>query len=207
MATARKSLRQLLSEIRRMRSSHSLHDEIDAIPEDGETSGKNPIPANPLTVADVVPSPPPQKETCACRPDQTPWWKSFLEVGAFVVAIVFARIYWGQWDAMEKQLTEMQRTTYVSCVNTRIARSTLTEYQRSSEDSHLASVASYAQALVAMQSLKTFVDADFTVPGNRPYGQSLSVLVRLKNTGKSDASNVRIAGWAILAKPKEALRR
>jgi hypothetical protein len=77
----------------------------------------------------------------------------------------------------------------------------LIEYQKSAEDSHLASVASYAQALVAMQSQKSFVDADFTVPGNRPYGQPLELLYHLKNIGRSDASNVRMTGWVTVARP------
>jgi hypothetical protein len=88
-----------------------------------------------------------------------------------------------------------------ACLGSQIARSTLLEYQRSAEDSHLASAAAYAQALVAMESQKTFVDADFEVPENRLYDKPLSLIMRLKNTGKSDASNVRITGWAIVANP------
>ena len=102
---------------------------------------------------------------------------------------------------MKESSRAAKDAAYASCISSQVARSTLIQYQNSAEDSRLGSIASYAQALVAMQGQKTFVDADFTIPGNRPYGRPLSLLVHLKNTGKSDASNISFTGWVIIAKP------
>ena len=84
----------------------------------------------------------------------------------------------------------------------KIAANNLAEYQRTATDAHLASVApTYAQALVAMQSQKSFVDVTLTVAPNRPYGRPILLQLSLKNTGKSDASNIHITGWVFIAKP------
>ncbi len=51
----------------------------------------------------VPPAPVPKRETHACRPDQTPWWKIGLEFGAFALGIVFSLIYHAQLAEMKRQ--------------------------------------------------------------------------------------------------------
>jgi hypothetical protein len=123
--------------------------------------------------------------------------KKIAKFNGLLVIATFVTIGVGIWQGTisRRAANAAKDAAESACVGSQVARSTLAEYQRSAEDSHLASVAAYAQALVAMQSQKTFVDADFTVPGNRPYDRPLSLIVRLKNTGKSDASNVRFTAW------------
>jgi hypothetical protein len=120
---------------------------------------------------------------------------------AFVAAAIYAGIAAHQSGDIKKSARAAQEAAYASCLGVRTANYSLLEYQRAAIDSHLSSVAAYAQAMVAMQSQKAFVEADFTVPGNRSYGQPLWMLFRLKNTGRSDASNIRLTGWVIVAKP------
>ena len=55
-----------------------------------------------------------RKSEHRCKPDQTPAWKIFLEVGAFALGLVFAGIYRGQLNAMQGQLAQMQRDSQES---------------------------------------------------------------------------------------------
>jgi len=128
-------------------------------------------------------------------------WLIGLGIATLLINSIIALIYRGQLTEMNKATKAGAQAAYAACFGSQVARSTLMEYQRNAVDSHLAMVAAYAQAQVAMQSQKTFVDADFTVPSNRNYGKPVFLLLRLKNTGKSDASNIRITGWTIIAKP------
>ena len=54
-------------------------------------------------------SPVAMNPVCKCRPDQTPWWKSFAELAALVVGVVVAVIYYGQLQAMRQALAVDQR--------------------------------------------------------------------------------------------------
>lgn len=118
-------------------------------------------------------------------------WAAWFTFGATTAAFIAAGIY---ACIAKNQLKESERQTHLSCINTQIL-------ERGFADSHKASIAAYAQAMVALQGQKTFVEADFSLPGNRPYGKPLLALVRVKNSGKSDASNIRFTGWALMGKP------
>ena len=105
MATARKSLRQVLSEIRRLRSPLR-----DAISDDIKPENETPIsPDNVQIVSEVMPSPTLPGET-TYRPDQTPRWKLVPEVGTFVLGLVFASIYYCQWQEMQRATNDTLKT-------------------------------------------------------------------------------------------------
>ena len=69
-------------------------------------------PSNVPLDSQIVPTPPHHKEstTTTCRPDQTPWWKHFLEVVALVVGLVVAIIYYLQLRAFNESTEESTET-------------------------------------------------------------------------------------------------
>lgn len=67
------------------------------------------------SVPEIMPTPPPNKERYTCRPDQTPWWKTMLEVTAVVVGLAVAVIY-------VLQLKEMRKSTDASTVAANAAK-------------------------------------------------------------------------------------
>src|SRR5450432_2656077 len=60
-----------------------------------ETSGEEAqkSPKNPSIIPKTTPPQKKKEETEHCKPDQTPWWKMFLEAAAVAVGIVVAIIY------------------------------------------------------------------------------------------------------------------
>ena len=69
-------------------------------PENAPASKSEEAQDSALTNAETVPSPKSTNERAQCRPDQTPWWKHAVEVGAVIVGIVVAIIYFYQLRAM-----------------------------------------------------------------------------------------------------------
>ena len=85
--------------------------EVDAIPPENhaQIEGQKP-PINPPIVSEIPPTPEEKKQTCACRPDQTPVWKVVLDTTAVAVGIAAVTIYGCQLWAMSRTLDEMKRS-------------------------------------------------------------------------------------------------
>jgi hypothetical protein len=64
-----------------------------------------------MTGSNIPPPPKRQNNTEHCRPDQTPWWKTAIELAAVLTAIWYAIVATRQLGIMSDQLTEMQRQT------------------------------------------------------------------------------------------------
>ncbi len=70
---------------------------IDEIrPKDAATNKSQEPPRDSPLVPNATPPPQGKEETCYCRPDQTPLWKTVLETAAVFLGIVVAFIYGGQ---------------------------------------------------------------------------------------------------------------
>ena len=64
-------------------------------------------PRKPNLVPEVPPAVESKRETCHCKPDQTPLWKIILETSAVLVGCAVAGIYYGQLIVMRGQLGEI----------------------------------------------------------------------------------------------------
>lgn len=54
---------------------------------------------NPPIIPEVVPTPEGYTKSKSCKPDQTPSWKSVIELGVFCLGVYAVIVYRGQWDA------------------------------------------------------------------------------------------------------------
>ncbi len=60
--------------------------------ESGGSEDKTPL------ASKIMPTEPQQNKTY-CKPNDTPWWKVFLEAGALAAGVCAVVVYKGQWDA------------------------------------------------------------------------------------------------------------
>ena len=89
----------------------STYSEVDAKSPNCKSETKGPIsPPDPPFRSQIPPSPIDKKDTCICRPDQTPPWKVALECLAVLVGAFAVAIYGGQLAVMRGTLAEMQRS-------------------------------------------------------------------------------------------------
>ncbi len=189
---------------------------VDTVPPEKapEKEGAEAPPAAPAPVPEAPPAPPRQKQTTVCRPDQTPWWKSGIEVVAVFVAIVVAIIYWRQLNVMIGQLEQMRgssdQTDRLIC----LYQKQLSELQRQSANTRDFAVASTYQAIAGAQSESAYIDQTASQPVFSPF-KAISVPFQLLNSGKTRAINFRFAANAVLlprngdpnfSYPKRALR-
>jgi hypothetical protein len=102
-----------------MENSDALsQDKVNTTDPQNESDSEPPHPrGNVPFIANIPPPPNHEKERHTCRPDQTPPWKTILEVLAFSVGASVALIYWfqlyammGQLDQMSEQLPEIRKS-------------------------------------------------------------------------------------------------
>jgi hypothetical protein len=134
-------------------------------------------------VAEIVPTPPTKSKT-TCRPDQTPWWKTMLEIVALFVALGLLYFNYRQTKA-----TEQAANTATTAANT--AQKQLEMSER------------------PWVSAEFFIDYPIEFQPNGDMGVRLRVV--MKNIGHSVATDVRLVlgadpegggGW-FLNTPKE----
>jgi hypothetical protein len=104
-AAARKRERQKAPEHQRA----DLQESKENDPPSAESSAeRNQSPPSVQVAPKVIPTPKGDRIKDQCKPDQTPQWKMVLEVSAFLLGLIFARTYYGQWQAAEGQLKAAQ---------------------------------------------------------------------------------------------------
>lgn len=83
---------------------------VNAIPPQQQPEQKTAqSPINPPIIPNLPPSPKRNDDAEHCRPDQTPWWKTAIELAAVLTAIWYAIVASRQLGVMTGQLTEMQK--------------------------------------------------------------------------------------------------
>jgi len=125
-------------------------------------------------------------------------WITAIATVAIAIMTAFYVFYSrGQLAAMNRQLDEMKKATvasqsaaYAACVSAQISRGALIEVQRNEADSHEATVAAVYQAIAATNSeIAVITMLKTSVP---EFGNGIRVPIDFKNTGKTQAKNVRI---------------
>ncbi|MGA3264574.1 MAG: hypothetical protein ABSC47_11080 [Terracidiphilus sp.] len=156
---------------------------VDAISPENATQKKGAeIPSAALPPSPKTQPPEPhQKETCTCRPDQTPWWKGTLEIVALSIGICGLIVYWNQLKVMGGQLTQMQgssgQTDNLIC----LYRKQLEQLTRQAGDTHdLAAQtkllagraldqANATRKLAAQAEISAGIAKESLTKGNRPW--------------------------------------
>jgi hypothetical protein len=134
-------------------------------------------PINPPSGSEVPPHLLHQKETCTCRPDQTPWWKYLLEVSAVAVGLCVAIIY----------ILQLQQMTIAT-------QATRDSVDAARDASHLDQRAWIGIRFQDAQVIKQQVGMLFSVP------------IEISNTGRTPAREVEIdANCTILRKNGDLL--
>jgi hypothetical protein len=175
---------------------------ITTPPPQNTADSERAIPAlTPPTPPYIPPSPPEQKSTHTCKPDQTPWWKVLLEVTALLAVIAYTIAAWRQLGVMSGQLTEMQRSTraareaaYTACVSAQIARSTLVEVQNSGNDSHNLALGSVAQAIAVSRGESAqlkFILGNVFSGTTQENDHALGQVIGISNVGRTSAMNIK----------------
>ena len=182
-------------------SQPPLHNEIDAIPPESEANSKDPVPPDqPPIVAEAMPTPPPKKKTCTCRPDQTPWWKTLIEVIAAGcgVALVIITFYYTKAAYRQAHASETAATAAANAVG--VASRTLTETQLSNQAQELANHASFQATVDNFQREErayVFADSRFINISKDPaqtLPESLEVDAQWENSGTTPTSGLVMAG-------------
>src|ERR1700683_229860 len=169
-------------------------DRVD--PKDATTEEGNKPPRDIPAISETTPPPQSYKETCHCRPDQTPLWKKLLETAAVFVGFAVAIIYHGQLTVMSGQLTEMQdsgrQTDQLIC----LYRQQLAELHKQASDTH--ELASQAKTQAGAALAANIQTREIFLAENRPWlsFEALGlpdakgrVTVLMKNTGKTPVTH------------------
>ncbi|MFZ0199381.1 MAG: hypothetical protein WB523_11135 [Candidatus Sulfotelmatobacter sp.] len=168
--------------------------------------GEKPPQDTPL-VPETTPAPERQKKTCHCKPDQTPLWKKLLETAAVLVGIYVAYIYHGQLVVMQGQLGEIVK-----------------QYPELQKSANAAKSASETAASTLISSAKQFreeqrpyiwgvpiqtQDAGVRPPSGKsgPLRLYLGVVIQIKNSGQSPATEVVSTGTRFIIGPTEDVRK
>jgi hypothetical protein len=198
----------------------TLQPPVNAIPPQEESAGKNPE-TPPRSIPDPYLSPPQktEKNTKQCRPDQTPWWKTAIELAAVLTAIWYAMVATRQLGVMKDQLTEMQRSGEQSTEQVWKAIGNLNWMARSADwsqkETQQAIESSERQSRKALQAsidasqldqrawvgvLNTPDTAELVPDGRGNYIFPTFVKFLFANTGKTPARKVSI-NWTTTYRP------
>jgi hypothetical protein len=161
---------------------------IDAAhPQNAPGAKPSESPSDPSRHLEIPPSPPPHKETCTCRPDQTPWWKDFLQVVAVAAALGVALIYWRQLGTMQGQLIQMkgsgEQTDKLLC----LYENQLTVMQNQSLETRKFANATLDQAMTAMQEQAAQFSMKLLEPVTDPDTRQINMRFDFRNVGKTSA--------------------
>jgi hypothetical protein len=131
----------------------------------------------------------------------------WLTLGTLLAACTAAFFTFRQWQTMNRTYGEIQRQTYMACLNVQAAQAMFIQAQNSAGDSHAMAVSAVQQSAAEINTTKALISFTPRFPRQGEFFESkLGIPYSVKNDGKSAAIDLEVRSAAVLLQQGEVFR-